>query len=352
MNRYRAGDLVRVGILGLVIVVAVILAGLQFEKLWSFSSGVRYTAVFTEAGGLKSGDTVTIGGVEVGAVQGISLRGDGLVDVDFTVRDGMRLGDTTRASIETQSLLGQRAVVVAPDGTGQLSPSSPIPVARTNSPYSLSDALNGVTRNTAGLDTADLDKALDTLSGTLTATRPELGPTFDGLSRLSRTINARDDSLRDLLDSTSKVTGILATQSAKVNSLILGANDIVDELNARRQQIVDLLANTSAVTEQLTILSRENGDKLAPTLARLNDVTAVLQKNRDNIAKAIPGLAKYATVVGEGVSSGPYYNAYVANLLPGQFIQPFLNGAFGLPPQPLPLPIVNPDPPFIPTPAA
>ena len=43
----------------------------------------------------------------------------------------------------------------------------------------------------------------------------------------------------------------------------------------------------------------------------------MLEKNRDNIAKALPGLAKYQITQGETVANGFYYNAYVANLLPG-----------------------------------
>ncbi len=32
--------------------------------------------------------------------------------------------------------------------------------------------------------------------------------------------------------------------------------------------------------------------------------------------------------LGESVSSGPFFKAYIANLLPGQFIQPFIDAAF------------------------
>src|SRR6202040_3815308 len=36
----------------------------------------------------------------------------------------------------------------------------------------------------------------------------------------------------------------------------------------------------------------------------------------------------YAMSLGESVSSGPFFKAYVANLLPGQFLQPFVDAAF------------------------
>jgi phospholipid/cholesterol/gamma-HCH transport system substrate-binding protein len=43
--------------------------------------------------------------------------------------------------------------------------------------------------------------------------------------------------------------------------------------------------------------------------------------------------------VGEVIASGPFFKAYIANLLPGQFVQPFVDSAFsdlGLDPHVLP----------------
>ncbi len=52
--------------------------------------------------------------------------------------------------------------------------------------------------------------------------------------------------------------------------------------------------------------------------------------------KSIKLLNAYAMSLGESVSSGPFFKAYIANLLPGQFVQPFIDAAFsdlGLDPQ-------------------
>ena len=66
----------------------------------------------------------------------------------------------------------------------------------------------------------------------------------------------------------------------------------------------------------------DNEQRLAPTLDKLNAVTAILEKNRDNIAKALPGLAKFQTTLGETIGNGPYYQAYVPNLDIAQILQP------------------------------
>lgn len=210
-----------------------------------------------------------------------------------------------------------------------MKPADVIPLSRTSSPYSLTEAVSEFTTNTAATDTASVNHALDTLSETIDRIAPQLGPTFDGLSRLSHSLTGRDQSLARLLESAADVTGVLSERSQQLNTLILNANDLMGVLEARRHAIVTLLANTSAVAQQLTGLVHDNERELAPALEKLNSVYVMLERNRDNIAKALTGLAKYQVTQGEAVNNGFYYNAFVGNLLPGPALQPFLDYALG-----------------------
>ena len=329
MLRYRGTQLIRAGVIGVVLMVLVILVGLNSQRLVTLATALRYQALFSEAGGLAAGNDVTVSGIKVGNVSDVSLRnGDALVT--FTIAGTVQLGSDTRALIRTGTLLGQRVLTLESSGTGTLHPSQVIPVSRTSSPYSLTEAVSDLTANTAGTDTTSLNQSLDTLSTTIDAVAPQLGPTFEGVTRLSQSLNSRNKSLSDLLKSAGDVSGILAQRSQQVNTLFLDADDLLDVLVSRRQAIVELLANTSAVAKQLSGLVHDNEAKLAPALQKLNSVTAVLQKNRDNIAKALPGLAKFEVTQGETVSSGFYYTAFVPNLQPAQITdQPFLDYAFG-----------------------
>jgi phospholipid/cholesterol/gamma-HCH transport system substrate-binding protein len=329
MLKYRgSASLIRAGFMGVVLAILVIAVGLQPERLLSYATSLPYQARFAEAGGIFVGNDVTLSGIKVGAVTDVSLdNGDAVVA--FTVESRYPLGSETSAHIRTGSLLGQRVLSLESAGSGTLNRTDPIPVSRTSSPYSLSDAVGELTSNTAGTDTQQLNQSLDTLSTTLDEIAPQLGPTFDGLTRLSKSLNSRNETLGELLKSASDVTGILSERSQQVNSLILNANDLLGVLVTRRQAIVDLLANTSAVSKQLIGLVADNEKVLAPTLERLTEVNEVLVRNRDNLAKAIPGAAKYQTTLSEAVSSGPYYTAYVPNFQPAQLLQPFLDYAFG-----------------------
>lgn len=328
MLKYRGSSLIRSGFIGLVLIVLVIAVGLQPERLLTWATSIKHQALFTEAGGLVPGNDVKVSGVKVGTVTDVGLqRGKALVT--FMVKGTVRLGTDTTAHIRTGTLLGQRVLTLESDGKGTLKASDVIPVTRTGAPYSLTDSLSEFTANTADTDTAALNQSLNTLSDTIDRISPQLGPTFDGLSRLSRMLNERNESLAGLLKSASTVTGILGERSQQVNTLLLNANDLIGVLSDRRAAIVDLLANTSALSRQLSGIVADNEKELAPALEKLNAVTAMLEKNNDNITAAMKGLAKYQITQAEAVNSGFLYNAFVANLNPGQILQPFFDYALG-----------------------
>jgi phospholipid/cholesterol/gamma-HCH transport system substrate-binding protein len=328
MLKYRGMQLIRTGVIGAVLVILVISVGLAPERLVSWATAIRYQAQFADAGGVAAGNDVTISGIKVGTVSNVALQGRNAL-VTFTIDGTVPLGSDTTAHVRTGTLLGERVLTLESKGSGTMGPMDVIPVSRTASPYSLTEAVSELTTNTAGTDTASLNQSLHTLSTTLDQVAPQLGPTFDGLTRLSQALNDRDDTLGELLENGADVTKILADRSQKVNTLILNANDLVAVLSERRYEIVELLVHTSALAKQLSGLIKDNEEQLAPTLDKLNAVTAILEKNRDNIAKALPGLAKFQITLGETIGNGPYYQAYIPNIVFGQLLQPWLDYAFG-----------------------
>jgi phospholipid/cholesterol/gamma-HCH transport system substrate-binding protein len=328
MLKYRGSSLIRAGFIGLALILLVITVGLQPERLASLATSIRHQALFTEAGGLQPGNDVKVSGVKVGTVSDVSLQ-HGKALVTFVVKGSVRLGADTTAHVRTGTLLGQRILTLESNGKGTLRSADVIPVSRTGSPYSLTESLSDFAANTADTDTAAINHSLDTLSDTLDRITPQLGPTFDGISKLSRMINERNDSLANLLKTASNVTGILSQRSAQVNTLLLNANDLIGVLQQRRYAISNLLANTSALSRQLSGIVADNEKDLAPALEKLNAVTAMLEKNNDNITAAMKGLAKFQLTQAEAVNNGFYYNAFVANLSPAQTLQPFLDYALG-----------------------
>ena len=71
MDRYRGSQLIQAGVIGVVLMILIIIAGLQPDRLLQYATGIKYQALFTEAGGIVEGNDVTVSGTKVGAVSSI-----------------------------------------------------------------------------------------------------------------------------------------------------------------------------------------------------------------------------------------------------------------------------------------
>jgi phospholipid/cholesterol/gamma-HCH transport system substrate-binding protein len=332
------------GAIGLAATVGIVLAALNYDKLPFFSSGTTYSAYFAEAGGLRSNADVQVSGYRVGQVAGIELDGPKVL-VRFKITDNIRLGDRTEAAIKTNTLLGTKILQITPRGTGRLSQT--ISLEHTTSPYQLSDALGDLTQTISGVDTRQLSGSLATLAETFKDTPPDLKIAVEGVSRFSQTLNTRDEQLRNLLANANKATTVLAQRSDQVVGLIADTNALLSSLLSQSGALDQIANNLSTLSKQLSGLIAENRTQLRPALEKLNGVLTILDNRKDRVQKSIKLLNSYAMSLGESVASGPFFNAYIVNLLPGQFVQPFIDAAFsdlGLDPHVL-LPSQRSDPP-------
>ena len=131
-----------------------------------------------------------------------------------------------------------------------------------------------------------------------------------------------------MLTNANKVTTVLAQRSGEVVTLVSDSNALLAQLNTQSAALSQIAENVSAAAQQLKGFIAENRDTLKPALDKLNGVLAIVDNRKDRVQKAIHGLDNYALSLGEAISSGPFFKSYVANLAPGQFIQPFIDSAF------------------------
>lgn len=313
------------GAAGIAVILALVAAALGNQKLPFLNNNRNYTAYFADSGGLFEGAIVQVSGYPVGKVSSISLDDTGVL-VSFTVPKNIRLGESSRAAIRTKGLLGTKELDVIPGGEGRLS--GPIPMDRTQSPYQLPDALGELATTISGVNTNQLSDSLATLAKTFADTPPQLRSAVQGVARFAETLNSRDAQLRSLLDDAAKATGVLAKRTDRIVSLVRDTNSLLAALRTQSAALDEITGNISAVSGQLKQFISANRQQLKPTLDKLNDVLAIVDTRKERIQKAIKGLNNYVMAMGETVSSGPFFKAYVVNLLPGQFVQPFVDAAF------------------------
>lgn len=335
---------VTIGVVGTVVTAVALVGVLNYNKLPFINGAHDYSAYFADAAGLRPDSPVEVSGMRVGQVSSIELDGAQVL-VTFHIDGDIRVGDRSEAAIKTKTVLGAKFVEVSPRGDG--SQSGPIPLDRTTSPYQLADALGDLSSTINGLDTNELSASLSTLAETFSETPPDVRVAVQGASRFADTIAKRDEQVRSLLSHASKVSNVLSERSDQIVELIADTNALLAALRAQSTALDQISGNISAVARQVHGFIDENRDTFKPALDKLNGVLTILDNRKAKLQDAIKRLNAYSMSLGESISSGPFFKGYVSNILPGQFLQPFIEAAFsdlGLDPNVLaPSQLVDPE---------
>ncbi len=325
MKTFAERNPVIVGAVGVAITVCVVVAALNYGKLPFVNSNRDYSAYFAEAGGLLAGAAVQVSGFKAGEVTGIDLDGPRVL-VTFEVDKNIRLGNRTEAAIKTRSILGAKVLELTTKGDGRQS--GPIPLDRTTSPYQLPDALGDLTATISQLDTTRLSDSWKVMADEFSQTPPALKVALQGVARFAQTLSDRDAQLRKLLTDANKVTTVLADRSDAIVKMLADSNALLTDLNGQSRALDEISGSIAAVSRQIKDVIAENRQTLAPALDKLNQILTILDDRKERIRLAIKGFNQYAMSLGESMSAGPFFKVYIANLLPGQFIQPFVDAAF------------------------
>jgi phospholipid/cholesterol/gamma-HCH transport system substrate-binding protein len=316
MKPFRERNPVPIGIAGTLVLAMFALLAFYAQELPVFNGGgTVYKANFTEASNLRKDREVRIAGVKTGKVLDVVIDGDHVV-VRFRLKKGTVVPRLTRASIKVKTLTGQEFLSLEPDGTGQMDNRVAIPTSRTTPPFELIPAFQGLATTIEGIDTTQLQRALDAVSGAFSDTAPNVKGALTGLSRLSRTIASRDDELQQLLGHARSVTGVLANRDQELQQLIVDADSVLQVIAARRQVISELLQNTVRLSTQLSGLVQENRAHLAPALKNLQGVIDVLNQNQASLYRAVQVLAPFLRLFSNTLGNGHWFDTFVANLGP------------------------------------
>lgn len=314
MKPFQSRQPIPIALIGMVMIALMVVAAYNTDELPIIGAGATYEAEFTNAAGVRPGNPVKVAGVVVGRVEDVEL-GEEAVEVSFRVDDAW-IGNKSRASVQLNTLLGQRYVAVDPLGDEDLGDGGTIPLDRTDTPYQIIPAINRLSQTVGEIDVAQLSSSLDTMSDTFANTSDDVQSAFDGLARLSTTVTKRNQGLSELLARANRVAGTVASRDEQVARLLKDVNPLLDELTRRREAIHSLLVGTEELSRQLRGLVAENRAELRPALEHLDEVATVLAKNRKNLDAGIDALGPYVHLFTNTVGNGRWFDAYVCGLLP------------------------------------
>jgi phospholipid/cholesterol/gamma-HCH transport system substrate-binding protein len=311
---------VGIALAGLLVLALLALAAFNASSLPIVGGGTDYSADFSEAAGLGTGDEVRIAGVKVGEVTSVRLDGP-KVRVGFRIKDDHTwIGDSTTAAIAIKTLLGEKYVALDPVGTGEQDPGTRIPLSRTTSPYDVTEAFQDLSGTVDAIDTKQLAASFETISETFKDSPPDVRAAVKGLSALSKTVSSRDTQLAQLLAGSKKLTKTLQTKKSSFETLIDDGGSLLGELKKRRTAIKALLTGSKALGAQLDGLVRDNEKQLKPTLQALGRVTSVLEKNKKKLDKTLALVGPYYRLIGNTLGNGRWFDSYLCGVVPRNYL--------------------------------
>ena len=312
MRPMKERNQVTVGIVGTAIAAALVLLAINLVNLPFLNPTNDYHADFANAAGLKTGDDVRVLGIPVGKVEGIAVEG-GHVRVDFTVKDSIKLGDQSKATIEVATVLGNLFVQVESAGSGTLHEGGTIPLERTTVPFTLLGAFQTFAQFGQQVDSKLLATSLKTLAGTLGNIAPtDAKAALRGLTNIAQTLAAKQNDITSVLDAVNTIVGTLNNNSSSLVQLVLQGDAFLKLVEQRRAVIAALLRDTASLGQQLQTLIDRNGAHLASLVNNVKAITAVLAKDRAKLQQAVLVLGQFSVNIANATGSGPWLDITAA----------------------------------------
>ena len=249
------GTVLKLGIVSVILALCTALLIVVFGQL-RFQRFNSYVAEFSNGSGLKPGQFVRAGGVEVGKVKKVSLTDNGQrVLVTLNVDKSLPLYQSTGAQIRYANLIGERFVNLD-RGTGEgadrvLPPGGFIPVARTQPALDL-DALIGGFK--------PLFRALDPEKVNNIAT--SLVTVFQG----------QGGTVADILSQTAQLTSTLADRDRAIGEVITNLNTVLTTVNKHQRDFDQTVGNLEVLITGL----KNRADPLAGAIADISDASGTL----------------------------------------------------------------------------
>ncbi|WP_067814538.1 MlaD family protein [Nocardia inohanensis] len=199
-----------------------------------------YTAMFTDANGLRPGDDVRMYGVQVGKVGAVDLDGT-LARVRFTVLTSRPLFTDTKVAVRYQNLTGFRYLEVRqPDQPGaRRAPGMNFGVEQTISAFDITTLFNGLQPVLRALSPADLNQFTTGLLAVVEGDGTGLGPALGAIEKLSRYASDRQTVLSTLVSNLSRIAEHLGGDSGEAMKLLVSLTDLFVVITDKLPGLID-----------------------------------------------------------------------------------------------------------------
>lgn len=274
------------------------------------------TAIFDQVSGLTKDGEVKAGGVTVGRVRDISLKGkDRLPYVRMAIENGFRLKRGATADLLVSGNAGQlnRYIQLTQGSGSDLSDGSTLGVAFTDQPVEFDDVLgvlDGKTRADVKSVFAGLDGALKGRATDLRRGRKSAAPAFAQTTALLRALDQDGEALRSGIHDSRTIVGAIAVRpqtlgewTERVQAFVSATARRQAAITATAQQAVAGLREPRLALERLDGALPQLKSLLPPAKAAVTELPATMAALRPALRSARPTLAEAARLTRTGPGS-------------------------------------------------
>ena len=276
---------------GIFAVIMAVLTGCLMLVFSSYRGGStnEYSAVFSDTSRLKSGDSVRVAGVVVGAVNDIALQQDHSVVVKFDVDRDVVLTEGTHVAVRYLNLVGDRYLELrdVPGSARLLRADERIPIDRTDPALDLDLLLGGLKPVLRSLNADDVNAFSSALVQILQGQGGTLESLFSRTSSFSKAISDNSAVVAQAIEKLNVVTTTLADNGQQFSEAVDRLQRLVTELAAEREPLGTAIEQLSTGTTSIADLLTDTRTPLAGTVDQLSRLAPLLDQDKERIDVAL-----------------------------------------------------------------
>ncbi len=275
-----------------------------------------YSALFSDASGIRVGDDVRIAGVRVGRVQSRELTDKGLAKVGFVIAANQQVRTDTVARISYLNLLGQRylALEAGPEAGKALPVGTQLGLDQTRPALDLTALFNAFKPMFEALDPNDINLIANELVQTLQGQGPQFGHLMQQTAELTEHLAGRDEVISRVITNLTTVMEATSDHRDELSQVISGLDGLVGDLADDRGDIDQAVVAMDRMATSMDTLIDESSTSLSVALERFAELGKTLIANKDVLGTTLRDTPTLLDGFNRALSHGSWLNTYVCTL--------------------------------------
>ncbi|MGZ5365813.1 MAG: virulence factor Mce family protein, partial [Mycobacterium sp.] len=292
-------------------IIIVVFGQMRFDRT------TGYSAVFSNASGLRAGQFVRASGVEVGKVSKIELINNGsMVKVDFDVDRSLPLFEGTTASIRYLNLIGDRYMELKRGESDKRLPGGgTIPVTQTEPALDLDALIGGFRPVFRSLDPDKVNTIAQSLITIFQGQGGTISDILDQTASLTSALADRDQAIGEVIRNLNTVLDTTVKHQQQFDETVQDFQTLITGLNDRADPIASSVADISDAAGTIADLLSDNRPLLQSTVGHLEVVQQPLVDQRDKLNDILTRLPTAFKIIGRaGGIYGDFFNFYSCDI--------------------------------------